>query len=65
MKDRDPFRFWAGILMLVVGGGLFIVGLFTLFITWIYAVPLIVIAVLLLTDFGREGKIEKIKKRGK
>jgi membrane protein implicated in regulation of membrane protease activity len=65
MEDKDLFRFWAGVLMLVVGGGLFTVGFFTFFVTWIYAIPLIVIAILLLADFGREEKIEKIKKRGR
>ena len=44
---------------------LIFVGFFTLFISWIYGIPIFIVGVLLLTNFGKEDKIEKVKKRGK
>src|SRR3989344_4016598 len=35
----DYFRFWAGIVALVLGIILIFVGFFTLFISWIYGIP--------------------------
>jgi len=61
----DYFRFWAGIVALVLGIILIFVGFFTLFISWIYGIPIFIVGVLLLTNFGKEDKIEKVKKRGK
>lgn len=62
---KDPFRFWAGVIILIVGIILTFIGFFTMFITWFYGIPAIIIGILLLLNIGEEENIEKIKKRGK
>ena len=60
---KDYFRFWAGIVAVILGIILILIGFFTLFITWFYGIPIFIIGVLLLINAGNEEEIEKVKKR--
>ncbi len=58
----DKARVITGVIFIVLGIALFIAGFFTNFITWIYAIPLIIFGILLIIDIGKENHIESIKK---
>jgi len=59
-------RLITGIVAIILGLFLFILGFFTVFVTWVYAIPILIIGILILFN-NNEDKIEqrrdKIKRR--